>query len=360
MWVRLLFFLLFPFYVLSQEPLSKDSVQTAQLLFAGDLMSHGPQLSSAYNDSLKTYSYTDNFKFIDSIIRSADLALVNLETTIGVKPYSGYPAFSAPPALVVAAKKAGFDFFVTANNHTCDKGKKGIIKTLDILDRLHLKHTGSFRNKKEKDSLYPLITDVNGIKIAWLNYTYGMNGISVPYPTKVNLIDKKKIAGDVAKAKALNPDIIIAFLHWGTQYQHKPDDSQKSLEKYLHGMGVRYIIGSHPHVIQPVVFQKDSLQGQFLTVYSMGNFLSNQRKFPRDGSILISVQIEKNKQKTYIRNLEIIPIWVYKYQENNKNKYEILPVEEFIYNPDYFKKNTDYQKMMRYYKHFSSFGFDRL
>ncbi len=354
------YFFFIPFFLQGQTPQSPDSLSSVHLLFGGDLMSHGPQLQAAYNDSLKTYQYHENFKHIDSLLQSPDLTIVNLETTLGVRPFSGYPAFSAPPELAKEAKAAGIDFFVTANNHSCDKGKRGIHKTLDILDTLDLLHTGTFRNQKEKDSLYPLLTETKGIKIAWLNYTYGTNGIPVPKPAKVNLIDKKKIAHDVAKAKALNPDMIIAFLHWGTQYRNQPDASQKALEKYLHNLGVRYIIGSHPHVIQPVVFKKDSLQGQLLTVYSMGNFISNQRKFPRDGSILISMKVTKNKKQTIVEDLEVIPIWVYKYIEKNKRHYEILPVEKFIFKPGYFKENRDYQKMMQFYKHFSSFSFDKL
>ncbi len=359
--MRFFFFLfLWPFFLFSQE--QKDSIppQRLNIIFGGDLMSHGPQIQAAFNDSTQTYHYEQNFSWIAPLFKQHDLAILNLETTLGVKPYSGYPAFSAPPALAVAAKKAGINMFVTANNHSCDKGKRGIVKTLDILDRLDLKHLGTYRHKKEKDSLFPYLTEVNGIKIVWLNYTYGTNGIPTPFPTQVNRIDKKDIARDVAKAKNYKPDIIIAFLHWGTQYRPSPDLQQKDLEKYLHSLGVKYIIGSHPHVIQPIEWKKNSGADETFTVFSLGNFLSNQRKFPRDGSILVSLELTKNKHQTTISKLDIIPIWVYKYIKNKKRHYEILPVEDFMYKPDYFIENADYQKMMKYYKHFLSFNFDKL
>ena len=354
------FLFLFPLWIFAQSATANDTIPKIKILFGGDLMSHGPQLKAAYIDSAGIYNYEENFLYLSSIFKSHDLSVINLETPLGVKPFSGYPAFSAPPSLVLAAKKAGINMFVTANNHACDKGKRGIIKTLDILDRLELEHTGTFRNQKEKDSLYPFITEKNGIKIAWLNYTYGTNGIPVPYPAKVNLIDRKQIAGDVAKAKSMNPDVIIAFLHWGTQYKNLPGDSQKSLSGYLRQLGVNYVIGSHPHVIQPVKWEKTQEGEENLRVYSLGNFLSNQRKFPRDGSMLVSVEFIKDSQGVSIDKLEIIPIWVYKYTEKGKRHYEILPVKDFIYKPSYFKENGDYQKMMRYYKHFLSFEFDKL
>jgi poly-gamma-glutamate synthesis protein (capsule biosynthesis protein) len=357
------FFYIFLFFSLNLFSQEVDSVRISsgvKIIFGGDLMSHGPQLRAAYNDSTRTYDYKENFTYLSSLFHKHDMVVINLETVLGVKPYSGYPAFSAPPALAVAAKKAGINMFVTANNHSCDKGKKGIIKTLDILDRLQLMHTGTFRNKKEKDSLYPYITEVNGIKIAWLNYTYGTNGISTPFPTKVNRIDKKQIAVDVAKAKSLNPDVIIAFMHWGEQYQNKSNKVQQSLINYFHSLGVRYIIGSHPHVIQEIDRPVEEKAEDFLSVYSLGNFLSNQRRFPRDGSVLVSVEFIKNQEGVSIKNMKVIPIWVYKYVEDGKRHYEILPVEDFMYNPDYFIQNEDYQKMMKYYKHFLSYEFDKL
>ena len=359
--MKLYFFLLFfPFLAFSQSPENKPDSLSVRIIFGGDLMSHGPQLKAAYVDSTKSYHYKENFDLISPLFKQHDLAILNLETTLGVKPYSGYPAFSAPPALAVAAQKSGVNMFVTANNHSCDKGKNGIIKTLDILDRLDFRHTGTFRNKKEKDSLYPYLTDVNGMKIVWLNYTYGTNGIPTPFPTKVNRISRKEIARDVAKAKSMNPDLIIAFLHWGTQYKNLPDKNQKSLVDYFHSLGVKYIIGSHPHVIQPIEWKKDKNIDENLTVYSLGNFLSNQRSFPRDGSMLVSVEFIIKKGNLFISQLKVIPIWVYKYINEGKRHYEILPIEDFIYKPDYFKENADYQKMMKYYKHFSSFKFENL
>ena len=339
-------------HLLVAQQLPTDSLQ---IMFVGDIMSHGPQLQAAYQTTDQTYDYSENFKYVKTIFQQADFVIGNLETTLGVKPYSGYPQFSAPPALAKACRDAGINVLVTANNHSCDKGRRGIVKTLDMLDTLQILHTGTFRNRKEKQEKNALIIEKKGIKLALLNYTYGTNGILVPKPTHVNIINTATIKQDIQNARLQNPDGIIVFLHWGEQYQNHPSKSQKKLVDFLHRQGVSLIIGSHPHVIQDVDFEQDYLNHQtYFTVYSLGNFISNQRKFPRDGSIIVSLKFIKDGKsgKLLLSGYQTLPIWVYKYTQKNKRHYEILPVEDFKLRPDYFIKNTDYQKMMRYYKHY--------
>ena len=359
---KVFLFWIFPLFVWGQNSLDTSVSTKISLIFGGDIMCHGPQLRAAYKDSLKNYDFYENYAYLQNIFSNSDFSILNLETTIGVKPYSGYPQFSAPPELLTAAKSAGINVLMTANNHSCDKGKKGIVSTLNFLDNLELKHTGTFRDKKEADSLAPLILEKNGIKIALVNYTYGTNGIPVPYPTRVNLIDTIKIKKDLARAKVLKPDIIIAFLHWGIQYKNYPSKKQKQLADFLHKNGVKIVIGSHPHVIQPIELRRDSLNKiSEITVFSLGNFISNQRTFPRDGSMLVKFSIEKlSDGKITIEGFETIPLWVYKFFDKNKAHYLILPVKDFILQPDFFEQNTDYQKMMKFYKHYQSFKFNTL
>ncbi len=357
----LILFFLIPVAITAQIVNDSIEKQNIKITFAGDLMNHGPQIKAAYIDTLKTYDYFENFAYLSNIFSQSDMVIANLETTIGVKPYSGYPQFSAPPELIFDAYQSGITGFVTANNHSCDKSKKGIINTLDELDSLGVFHTGTFRNQHERDSLTPLIITKNNFRLALLNYTYGTNGLAIPYPTKVNLIDTIQIKKDLEKTKKLTPDEIIVFLHWGIQYQNKASKYQKKIAEFLHKNGVNLVIGSHPHVIQPIEVKKDSLKHiQSLRVYSLGNFISNQRTYPRDGSILVTVNLQKDKNKTFIDKLEVIPIWVYKFYEDKKRHYQILPVKDFILQPDFFNSNKDYQKMMKYYKHFKSFHFEKL
>jgi len=352
-------FLFFWLTSVNSQELPKD---TLSLIFAGDIMCHGPQLKSAYRSDTQTYDYTENFRYVKPLFNKADFVIANLETTLGVKPYSGYPQFSAPPALAQACKDAGINILATANNHSCDKSKRGILSTINILDTLNIMHFGTYKSASDKTHNNPLIIYKNNIKIALLNYTYDTNGLLIPSPVKVNLINKKGIKKDIEKAKKEQPDLIIAFLHWGTQYKNHPNQKQKDLVEFLNKQGVHIIIGSHPHVIQDIDFQLDYVsKNNFLTVYSLGNFISNQRTYPRDGSMIVRLNFTKNQTgKTRLSRFEAIPIWVYKYNENNKNHYEILPVNNFKFKPGYFQSNNHYQKMMQYYKYFLSYHFDRI
>ena len=171
----------------------------ASLYFAGDAMQHIAQIESAHQAD-GSYSYSNCFTLVKEQISEANLAICNLEVTLGGKPYRGYPQFSAPDEFAIALKDAGFDIMLTANNHCLDRGSKGLIRTLDILDSLGIAHVGTYRNQEERDSLYPYITTTNGIRCAILNYTYGTNGITVNPPCIVNYIDTTQILKDINKA----------------------------------------------------------------------------------------------------------------------------------------------------------------
>lgn len=265
------------------------------LLFAGDVMAHDSQLNAALNASSNTYDFKPAFEHAKQLIESYDVAFANLETTLGVKPYSGYPNFSSPPQLAADLQWAGFDVLATANNHSVDKLGKGIDGTITSLDSLKIAHTGTFYNQAQRDSTYPLLIEAKGFRLALLNYTYGTNGIAIPTPRIVNLIDTSQIRHDINQAKAMLPDAIIAMLHWGDEYQSSPNAAQINLGKFLTSQGVGLVIGSHPHVLQPMEWTNDSLQNH-LVVYSLGNFVSGQRTIPRDGAAVVGVKLTKDKK----------------------------------------------------------------
>ena len=181
-----------------------------------------------------------------------------------------------------------------------------------------------------------------------LNYTYGTNGIPIPSGTVVNLLDKKTIQNDVEKAKALNPDQIIAFVHWGQQYKDLPSQSQKNWYAYFKSLGVNIVIGSHPHVVEPMHWEKSS---NSLVVYSLGNFVSNQRTFPRDGGALFELTLTKEDGFIEISDAKYLLTWVHKRTFENGIDYYVLPVEEFEYREAYFEKGSDLKKMKSYAKH---------
>ena len=326
---------LFLFVFFQTVCVSGQEKQELSLLFVGDVMSHGPQINAARNTATDSYDYDAGFQFVKPIIEQHDISIANLEVTHAGKPYSGYPQFSAPEELSAALMEAGFDVLLTCNNHSCDGGAKGVIRTLDVLDKLGIQHTGTFRNKVERDKNYPLILNKNGMKVAILNYTYSTNGISVAAPIIINYIDSAVIKKDVEKAKKLGAEYLICTMHWGTEYQSLPNAYQKNWEKYCYDLGVDMVIGSHPHVIQPIE-KKIVNKKEKLTVYSMGNYVSNQRDRYKNGGLMVGTTLQKIAGEITLKEVHHSFVYVHTKQEQAVKYYYILPEFDYkYYRPDF-------------------------
>jgi poly-gamma-glutamate synthesis protein (capsule biosynthesis protein) len=261
----------------------------------------------------------------------------------------GYPQFSSPAALASACKNAGIDYLVTANNHAADRGINGITGTIQRLDSIGIPHTGTFLNQAGRDSLYPLMINKAGFSIALLNYTFSTNGIKVPEPVIVNMLDKDLITSDVAKAKKKNADIIILFLHWGTEYDTVPAKSQTDLAEYFFSVGVDLVIGSHPHVLQKMVWSKNIAGGKDgIAVYSLGNFISNQRKPKTDGGSMVRIEFTRKGDSFRISDSGYYLTWVYTPIEKYRKKFFVLPCSEFENKPEFFSNSADYFQMKKF------------
>ncbi len=328
--------------MVAQSQPKANASKSIKLLFVGDIMGHGPQVKSAYDATTKTYNYNPCFKYVKPIIEDADLAIGNLEVTLpGKPPYRGYPMFRSPDALGDAVKNAGFDVIVTSNNHSNDGRLEGITHTIDVLRNLNIHQTGTFKNEKERQALYPLIVYKNGFKLAFLNYTYDTNGLPTPPPAVVNLIDEDLIKNDIDAAKAMKPDAIIVVMHWGLEYQLNESPVQQQLAKDIFKWGADLVIGAHPHVVQPIKEsyepQADGSLKKQVTVYSMGNFISNQQKKNTDGGIMFEIELRKDeKNQLTLGDHAFIPIWRYIERKGGKTTYYALPisaVENAEYNP---------------------------
>ena len=276
---------------------------TLRLLFVGDLMQHQGQIDAAR--TARGYDYSACFAYVKEVISQADFAVANLEVTLGGKPYRGYPAFSAPDEYLTAIHDAGFNVLLTANNHCLDRGRKGLERTLRLIDSLHIPAAGTYTDIEDRRTRYPLLLEKKGFRIALLNYTYGTNGIPVPSPAVVNLIDTTVIAQDIEKARQLHPDVLLACMHWGVEYQSLPGKKQQKLAQWLFAKGVDHIIGAHPHVVQPIEVHTDSLTRQKrLVAYSLGNFISNMSARRTDGGLMLQMEFVKNgteKERTSLK-----------------------------------------------------------
>ncbi|MGE4289126.1 MAG: CapA family protein [Salinivirgaceae bacterium] len=322
---------------------AQDSTLT--LLFMGDIMGHDSQITSARQTD-GSYDYNPVFEYLSPLISETDVAIANLEVTLAGPPFKGYPQFSSPDALGLALKNAGIHYLVTANNHSVDRGKKGLERTLDQLDSLGIQHTGTFRSPAEKTKQPFLWIEQKGFRLALINYTYGTNGIPVHPDNHVNLIHRDSLSNDIAKAKAAKPDKVIVLLHWGNEYQRQPNKNQIDLASHCFNAGADIIIGSHPHVIQKSEWYSDNLNNNesFIT-YSLGNFISNQRKQFTDGGQMIKLTLQRDTNNCYISESGYLLTWVYTPVVDQKKHFYILPCAEYELKPEFFVSPEHFEKM---------------
>ncbi len=316
----------------TEEKKTAPLPQKLRMMFAGDIMSQLVQIESAQIGE-NEYSYDHCFRYIRPIFEQSDLVIGNLECTlIDEPPYTGYPNFRSPEQLAEALKKNGFDVLVTSNNHSLDGGLKGLNHTLNAIRNEGFVHTGTFKNEAHKQLLYPLIIYKNGFKIALLNYTHHTNGLNTPAPSVVNRLDMEVVKRDIQKAKRMKADFIISFLHWGEEHQLDEDSNQRVLAKMMHNWGCDLVIGSHPHVVQPIKNEAVVIAGKpynYLTAYSLGNFISSQPFVHTEGGIVFEVNIKKEHNQTSIEDYFYIPILRYTPREKGKTRYYALPVSPF-------------------------------
>ena len=339
-----------------------DSVFTLKISVVGDLMCHAPQYNSARIAKTDSFNFNPVFSQIKPYLEKADFALGNLETVIAKnnKNLSGYPNFNSPHEFLSALKYAGFDILFTANNHSLDRGRSGVVRTIAQIKSAKMNSVGTYLSGSDRDSIR--IFKKNGISFALLAYTYGTNGYQISKKNNflISTIDKQKMKADLLKADKYFPDLVIVYFHFGNEYQRFPSKFQKEIVKFAIKNGADIILGSHPHVLQPVEKFK-SLSGRIdsgLVAYSLGNFISNQRwRYSDAGGILnISIGKDKDKDSVYFSSLSFLPTWVYKGIVNGKVQYQILPsgsgekVAEYFSSEDSINMSssfTDAQKIIK-------------
>ena len=279
-----------------------QSNNPVELLFIGDAMQHMAQITAASRGD-GTYDYSQCFALIEDEVRAADYAVVNLEVTLGGKPYSGYPCFSAPDSYARQLRDSGFDLFLTANNHCLDTRDRGLARTIATLDSLGVPHLDTYVNATERARLMPHITTIRGIRFAFINYTYDTNGITVQRDAVVDYIDRDLIARDVKAARDAGAQVIVACMHWGIEYTLVPVQEQRDLADFLVDQGVDLIIGGHPHVVEPMeVRHSDRYNKDVLLVYSLGNFISNMNDPDCRGGAWVKVGVAMMGDKPVIIN----------------------------------------------------------
>jgi poly-gamma-glutamate capsule biosynthesis protein CapA/YwtB (metallophosphatase superfamily) len=294
----------------------------------GDILMHDTVYKDAYKGG--KYNFDPIFKNVNTLLAKPDLLTANQESLLGgiELGLSSYPCFNSPHEVADALVHTGVDIVSTANNHTLDKGVKGIESEAHYLDSIRLPHVGSSLNEQDRHKLR--IIERNGIKVAFLAYSYGTNGIPVPDGKDflVNLINRDNMKEEIHRARK-EADVVVMSIHWGNEYQRIPTADQKDLAKFLANEGVDIIFGSHPHVLQPMEWIKDADGRKTFVIYSLGNFISGQYNDYKDIGGLATVDITKHvseKGNTIeLSNPIFYPTYV---SSQNEKNYRVVPLEK--------------------------------
>lgn len=321
------------------QPNEEEKDITFTMTAIGDVMCHNTQYWDAYNKSTDTYDFSYVFEDIKYYTEAADITVGSLETSFAGKErgYSNYPTFNTPDALAYAVKDIGVDVLSTAGNHCLDMGFSGLSRTIDVLDDAGISHLGTYKTQEDRDTI--LFKDVKGAKIAFINYTYGTNGIPIPSgkPFSVNLIDKDLIKKDIESAKSQNVDVIVACMHWGTEYRTTANPEQEELAEFLFTNGVDIILGNHPHVLEQMekrtITLADGSKKEGFVIYACGNFICDQNAENTRNSIILNLTITKHKDKKItIDDANYIPIYMYKNPSLSIKRMKVLDIEKTISN----------------------------
>ena len=321
-------------------------VKTATLAVVGDIMVHDYQYNEAYDPATGEYDFMHNFQDAKKYFAGYDLVMGNLELTFGgpERPYASFPCFNTPDSFLDAVKDAGFNLLTTANNHSMDTGKAGVIRTLDKLDEYGIEHFGTYRSQQERDTI--LYKDVNGIRFAFLSYTYGTNGIPVPEDYLVNIIDDDVMVSDIREARK-NADVVVVMPHMGNEYETYPRDIFVEWADMMFEAGADIVLASHPHVLQKMEYRTiDHGNGAHdgFIIYSLGNFISSQTTPPRNASIILHLTVEQIADEApNVKEVSFVPIWTQFRNAENENEFVVRSVYERL-NLSQFEKDSQIRK----------------
>ncbi len=317
---------------------------TAMITSAGDCVLHKTFQDSAYIEEEKRYDFYDIFSELEEYTLHSDFSLISFESaaTNDRSNYTGYPMFNCPPEIFDAFKQVGFDLVNNSNNHQLDRKIKGMLETRENIRSRGLEAIGAYDGEEPRY----LIRDLNGISVGFMAYTYGCNGLEAGLTKEqrdrhLALFEPERMKKELQELEE-KTDITVVSMHWGAEYTQTPSDSQKKLARDLVSWGADIVLGSHPHVVQPTEYIEHEEETKYI-IYSMGNFVSNQRRgasgaphtnkeLAEDGML---VQITLNKDpatgKTEINEVDHIPTWLWRYKADGTYKFKVIPVPRDAY-----------------------------
>ena len=335
-----------------ETPKEKIKTSKLSLVMVGDALLHSSLYKDGYQNGV--YNFQKQLELIKPIVQTYDLAFYNQESILGGTEIglSDYPTFNSPWEFGDAMLDAGFNLVSLANNHTLDRGEKAILKSCEYWQNKDALYAGSYCSKEASEEIK--IKEKNGIKYTLLAYTYGTNGIKVPEGKEylVNIYSDEKVKNDIEKVRD-KVDVLLVSMHWGTEYKTEPTEEQKRQAEYLSSLGDDIIIGTHPHIIQPITYINDTL-----VIYSLGNFISAQstnNDYNTMVELMTSVDIikeEKNGQiNIKLENLNNELLYNYYHKGSRWTNFKVVPFSQMneTYNKDYKRLYEKYSAVVKMY-----------
>ena len=319
------------------------------IVMVGDALIHGAIYMDASVNKTYTandeYHFTKMFNHIKPLISKYDLRYYNQESIIGGGTPQHYPRLNSPDAIGEDLLSIGFNLVSLANNHSFDQNEDGLIHSLAFwkknADKAHT--AGSYSSFEERDNIP--VYEQNDIKYAFLSYTIPTNGLSAPQGKEyyVNVYDREQVKKDVENARSKGAEVVMVAMHWGVEYTHVPNEEQKEEAKYLSDLGVNLVIGSHPHVIQPIEYVGDTL-----VIYSLGNFIAAQKVLGEEKAVGLMVGTDIVVKDGKISFDKTAFELLYTYSISDLNGYQVIPfsklTDQYLY--DYKNKNVKYRKIV--------------
>ncbi len=305
--------------------IENTSSKKITLFAVGDIMMHKSQILAGYNKKTDSFDFSSSFKNINTYLKNGDIVYGNLETPIAGQKfgYTGYPTFNAPEELLVEIKNNFFTHLSISNNHSLDRGVTGLSNTIKNVEKYGFVGLGA-RNDSTKPNYE--ITEKNGLRVGFLSYTYSTNSFSLPKNKKYMLsyVNKNQIKKDIEELKKQNIDVVVVALHFGDEYKLQENSFQKDIAQFVCDNGANIILGSHPHVLEPIVFLNNKT---CLVSYSLGNFVSGMSQVYTDLGGILKIEISKENEILALKP-EFMGTWVKRgFNKNGLRYYTIIPLD---------------------------------
>ena len=332
-------------------------LRSATILTCGDVIMHDTLLATALVDkSSKTYNFDNYFSTIGHVMMDADWSVINIEATLreGKYGYKGYPQFSTPPSILSTLTACGIDMITMCNNHMLDGYWDGLRLSIDLVEQAGLQHVGAYRTPEEYNA--PEIMEINGIRVGFLNYTQTTNTMEqhsdkAAQEYGFRYVRKADFAERCQALRQAGAEVIVAYMHWGEEYERTPESSTKKYAQQLVAAGVDIIVGGHPHVVQPAEYitatTADGTSRTALCIYSIGNFISDQRARYTDSGVIFKFTIQEREGGGFdIVNPTYIPTYVWRTgSEKAGYDYRILAIGEYMDKKPEGMSSSDYDRM---------------